>query len=71
MLGQLLFLLCINDLTGDLHFNLKLFEDYICLFSTAANAAPSNSYLNEDLSKSVIGFKSGKRTLIQAKQNPS
>ena len=51
ILGQLLFLLYINDSTGNLNFNLKLFVGYISLFSTVINAAPSNSYLNEDLSK--------------------
>ena len=51
ILGPLLFLVYINDLTGNVHSNPKLFEDNTSLFSTVTDEALSNSYLNDDLSK--------------------
>ena len=52
ILGPLLFLVYINDLTQNLHSNPKLFADDTSLFSTVADEALSNSYLNDDLKKS-------------------
>ena len=49
ILGPLLFLVYINDLTENLHSHPKLFADDTSLFSTATDEAFSNSYLNDDL----------------------
>ena len=51
ILGPLLFLVYINDLTEKLHANLKLFADDTCLFSNVTDKALSNSYLNDNLSE--------------------
>ena len=52
ILGPLLFLVYINDLTENLHSNPKLFADVTSLFFfTVADAALLNSHLNNDLSK--------------------
>ena len=51
ILGPLLFLVYINDLTENLHSNPKLFADDTSLFSIVADEALSNSYLNDDLKK--------------------
>ena len=51
ILGPLLFLIYINDLTENLHSNPKLFADDTFLFSTVTDEALSNSYLNDNLSK--------------------
>ena len=51
ILGPLLFLVNINDLTEILHSDPKLFADDTFLFSIAVDKALSNSYLNDDLKK--------------------
>ena len=51
ILGPLLLLVYINDLTENLHSNPKLFADDTSLFSIAADEALSNSSLNNDLNK--------------------
>ena len=51
ILGPLLFLVYVNDLTENLHSNPKFFADDTSLFSTVTDEALSNSYLNDDLSK--------------------
>ena len=50
ILGPLLFLVYMNDLTENLHSNPKLFVDDTSLFSTVTDKALSHSHLNEDLS---------------------
>ena len=50
ILGPLLFLVYINDLTENLHSNPKLFVDDTSLFSTVTDEALSQSHLNDDLS---------------------
>ena len=61
ILGPLLFLVYINDLTENLHSNPKLFADDTSLFSIVADEALSNSYLNDDLKKKkMIGLIRGK-----------
>ena len=51
ILGPLLFLVYVNDLTENLNSNAKLFADDTSLFSIVADEALSNSYLNDDLKK--------------------
>ena len=51
ILGPLIFLVYINDLTRDLHYNPKLFADDTSLFLTITDEALSNPHLNDDLSK--------------------
>ena len=51
ILGPLLFLMYINDLTKNLHSNPKIFANDISLFSTVTDEDLSNSHLNNDLSK--------------------
>ena len=51
VLGPLLSLVYINDLTENLHYNPKLFADHTFLFSTVTDKALSNSHLNDDLTK--------------------
>ena len=49
ILGPLLFLICINDLSDGLQCNLKLFADDTSLFSTVYNITEATSNLNNDL----------------------
>ena len=51
ILGPLLFLVYVNDLTENLNSNAKLFADDTSLFSIVADEALSNSYLNDNLKK--------------------
>ena len=51
ILGPLLFLFYINDLTENFHSNPKLFADDTSLFLTVTDEALSNSYLNDDFKK--------------------
>ena len=51
ILGGLLFLVYIYDLTENLHSNPKLFADDASLFSTVTDEALSSSHLNDDWSK--------------------
>ena len=51
ILGLLLFLVCINDLSRGLRSNAKLFADNTSLVSKIISAAISSSNLNEDLLK--------------------
>ena len=58
-------------LTENLHSNPKLFANGTSLFSTVADEALSNSYLNDDLKKKkMIGLISRKWILILTVQNP-
>ena len=57
ILGQLLFLLYINDLTENLYCHRKLFAKDTSSFSTRTDAALSDSHLNDDnLSKPYVGL---------------
>ena len=51
ILGHLLFLICINDLSGGLKSECKLFADDTSLFSVVHDTNTSASALNEDLEK--------------------
>ena len=51
ILGPLLFLIYINDLSHDLASNAKLFEDDTSLFSVLENMTKSANKLNNDLTK--------------------
>ena len=51
ILGPLLFLVYINDLTNDLKSNPKLFADAVSLFSVIHDVNLSQIDLNEDLDK--------------------
>ena len=70
ILGPLLFLVYINDLTENLYSNPKLFADDTSLFSTVTDETLSNSYLNDNLKKIMIGFISWNWVLILTVQNP-
>ena len=51
ILGPLLFLIYINDLSDDLSTTAKLFADDTSLFSIVQNVSISANHLNNDLSK--------------------
>ena len=51
ILGPLLFLIYINDITNDLENEVKLFADDTCLFSVARDPILTANSLNNDLSK--------------------
>ena len=51
ILGPLLFLIYINDLSDGLQFNPKLFADNISLFTTVLNIKKAANNLNNDLTK--------------------
>ena len=58
VLGPLLFLVYINDLTEGLTSNIKLFADDTSIFSVVRDSSSSSLSLNEDLSKiSQWGYK--------------
>ena len=54
ILGPLLFLLYINDLTDGLECNPKLFSDDVWLNEHIKNTAESTTCLNRDLYKSYV-----------------
>ena len=51
ILGPLLFLICINDLSDDLMSNVKLFADVTSLFSVGHDVNTSSTNLSNDLRK--------------------
>ena len=51
VLGPLLFLICINDLSNNLSSNPKLFPDDISFFSVVHDTKKSGINLNNDLEK--------------------
>ena len=51
ILGPPIFLIYINDLSGDLSINAKLFADYTSLFSIVRDINPSTTHLNNNLRK--------------------
>ena len=51
ILGPLLFLIYINDLSDGLQCNPKLFADDTSLFATVHNINKAKNYLNNDLTK--------------------
>ena len=51
ILGPLLFLIYINDLSDDLTTNVKLFADGTLFFSIVHNINTFTTYLNNDLNK--------------------
>ena len=54
ILGPLLFLIYINDLSDGLSYNAKLFAGDTSLFSVVHDTNTSTIELNEDLKKSMI-----------------
>ena len=60
VLGPLLFLIYINDLSDGLSSNAKLFADDTSLFSVVHDINTSATELNKDLKKSMIGPFNGK-----------
>ena len=55
ILGPLLFLIYINDLSDSLEFSVKLFADNTSLFSTVYDPNMSTDQLDKDLKKYQIG----------------
>ena len=60
ILGPLLFLIYINDLSDNLTSNAKLFADDTSLFSEVHDDNTSAKELNNDLRKIMIGLFNGK-----------
>ena len=65
ILGPLLFLIYINDLSDSLSSNAKLFADDASLFSAVHDINTSAIELNKDLKRSMIGPFNGKLLSIQ------
>ena len=59
ILGPLLFLIYINELSSDLSSNCKLFADDTSLFSVVNNIHTSTTTLNQDLNAKPIGLSNG------------
>ena len=51
ILGPILFLIYITDLSGGLHYNSILFVDDTSLFASVHNINKATNYLNNDLTK--------------------
>ena len=49
--GPLFFLICINDLSGNLEANVKLFVDDSSMFSVVSNPINTSQKLKKDLDK--------------------
>ena len=64
ILGPLLLLIYINDLTEGLSSNVKLFADDMSLFSVIRDIQTSANNFNKDLER-ISGLLKGKWTLIQ------
>ena len=68
VLGPLLFLIYINDISGDLTGMARLFADDTSLSFSSASMAEIEFVLNNDLEKKVIGQINGLLHLMPSKQ---
>ena len=68
VLGPLLFLIYINDITHNVKCGIKLFADDTSLFTTVQNANVAALDLNRDLDKINYGHGNGKCSLTLTRQ---